>query len=90
MREKIVEEWNLDRVKQWIEECLSSGGTPAFRTHGWRGDIVVDGERVVYAICLSAKNKQVPTLVLKTVPKDVVDLMESTVGEWRIFRKMKK
>ena len=81
-----VVEWDLKFVKDWINTCISHGGLPSFRTRAYGREITYEGERAVYGVCFLASD--VPTLIIKKVPTDIIKLMEENTGEWRVIRNM--
>jgi len=74
-----VVEWK-GNVAKWIVDCLEDHGVPMFRVSHYGGDIAVTG------VCWGGLNR-VTSVKFVDVPKEDLDTIVNTTGEWHIFLK---
>ena len=74
-----VVKWK-DNVAKWIVDCLEDRGVPMFRISHFAGDLAVTG------VCWGGLNK-VTSVKFIDVPKEDIDVIINTTGEWHVFLK---
>lgn len=72
-------EWKQN-VAKWIVDCLEDHGVPMFRMSH------IGDQPAVTGVCWGGLNR-VTSVHFVDVPKDDIETIVSTTGEWRIFLK---
>jgi hypothetical protein len=75
----VIGNWK-EKIGEWIEKCIRSGGLPMFRTRfaGARWD-----DDKVLAVCYGEEEPPISGGFFTGVPKDEIDRMEQSTGDWR-------
>ena len=79
---KLVEEWNPERVKNFILACRRQGGIPMFVTHFAGMPFKFDSSRAVLSKCWGGSGPEISRYFYKVPEKDV-ELIEESTGDWR-------
>jgi hypothetical protein len=79
IRGHVIGDWK-EKIGEWIEKCIMSGGLPMFRTRfaGARWD-----DDKVMAVCYGSEEPPISGGFFTGVPKDEIEKMEQTTGDWR-------